>query len=93
MGGYGEALWGYKVYAGGGRPKGADMAPRTIEEIEKDNHSARQNRLLDRRTAHLNGKANVSFLIGSWGIAGNSKRSPAVEALLRPLTERKVGAK
>ena len=93
MGSHGRLLWGYKVYAGGGRPKGANMAPRTIEEIEKDNHSARQNRLLDRRTAHLKGSANVSFLMGSWGIAGNSKRSPAVEALLRPLDDRKAGAK
>lgn len=93
MGGYGDALWGYKVYAGGVRPKGADMAPRTIEQIEKDNHTARQNRLLDHRTAYRKGSANVSFLNGSWGIVGNSKRSSVVEALLRPLTERKAGTK
>lgn len=69
------------------------MAPRTIEQIDNDNHATRQNRLLDRRTAHRNGRANVSFLMGSWGIAGNSKRSPAVNALLRPLAERKAGTK
>lgn len=83
MGGYGEASWGYKVYAGGGRPKGADMAPRTIEQIMAEQKKLRQTRGLASRDAFRQARA-MSF--------GDS-RSPAVEALLRPLTERKVGAK
>lgn len=83
MGGYGEASWGYKVYAGGGRPKGADMAPRTIEQIMADQKKKRQTRGLASRDAFKQARA-MSF---------GGTRSPAVEALLRPLTERKAGLK
>lgn len=85
MGGYGEALRGYKVYAGGGRPKGADMAPRTIEQIMAEQKRLRQTRGLASREVFKQARA-MSF--------GDS-RSPEVEALLRPLTERlnKVGTK
>ena len=84
MGGYGEVLWGYKVYAGGGRPKGAeDMAPRTIEQIMAEQKRLRQTRGIASRDVFKKARA-ISF---------GDNRSPAVEALLRPLTERKVAAK
>lgn len=85
MGGYGEAPWGYTVYAGGGRPKGADMAPRTIEQIMAEQKRLRQTRGLASREVFT--QARAMSLGGS--------RSPEVEALLRPLTERlnKVGTK
>ena len=83
MGGYREVLCGYKVYAGGGRPKGADMAPRTIEQIMAEQKRLRQTRGIASRDVFKKARA-MSF---------GDNRSPAVEALLRPLTERKVAAK
>ncbi len=59
------------------------MAPRTIEQIMAEQKKLRQTRSLASREAFRQARA-MSF---------GDNRSPAVEALLRPLTERKAGTK
>ena len=59
------------------------MAPRTIEQIMADQKRLRQTRGLASREAFKQARS----------IGFGDSRSPVVEALLRPLTERKVGTK